>query len=139
MKRQWWLSIVIIALVIVFRLTTSGGALSLPPNATQMAGNQIRIPTVMENIDSQNNSSDPANDETWLLTRRGDGTYYVTVYVNDRPSRYTFAAGPVTHSNASGTAYQTKGKVKFGAQSYHATDMYVNHGGKRGYIDFVKD
>lgn len=129
MRRQWLLSILVIVVVGIIYLR-SGGQVPLPDHYQKTASG-VRIPAKMEQIPS--NSS----GEAWNLGHNNQGSYFVNMYVNGRQRRI-FSSRKVLAKKSDGTLYQTAGVIQFGSQKYHAVDIFVQSGGKSGYIDFAK-
>lgn len=131
MRRQYLWTILIILVITILRLR-SGGAMPLPDSYQTLPSGDIRIQVKLETIPSDSQGED------WNLAKETANVYTVNMFLNGRENR-TFATRKLSSQTSTGKTYVSAGKIRFAKQNYHATKIFVNPGGKTGYIEFAKN
>ncbi len=120
MRKSSW--IILALLVVGFLAYRLQGVPSAPyPTATVAMGNQLQVLAHM---------SPPTGGEFWLLSRRSDGHYVISVWVQKKEVQQFVAAQP----GLPGRVYATRGEIRLGGTLYQGVSMQIFADGRQGYL-----
>lgn len=121
-KGSWMILALLVVGFLAFRLHSVP---SIPyPGSADAAGHKLQVMAQM---------SSPTDGEFWLLSRRSDGRYVVSVWIKQKEVQQFVASKP----GPQGRIYATSGPIRVNGTLYEGTSMSISSDGHKGYLTLV--